>query len=329
MIYPKPLSKGECIGLVAPASPITKEERDQCIQVLEKLGFQVKLAEGLFGESLCEAHEKNRQGTKERGWSPNYLAGTARQRAKDLNQIFQDPQVQAVFCVRGGYGSAGVLPYLDYPKIRENPKIFVGYSDITAVHMALQKHCRLVTFHGPMVKSNFIGELRGYEWESLWNMIGKEGKMASEGKASFENPAGEKIQRIDGSDKESAAGILTGGNLSVFLRLAATGYLPDLRGKILFLEDINESVARIHMALIQMEQMGVFDQVEGILLGGFLDCGEGVEQMMAEFFQEHRVPVLKNICSDHRKNMGTLPLGAMCEIHAASGELCFCCGLTS
>lgn len=343
MIYPPPISKGDCIGLVAPASPISREERDACVQVLEELGFRVKLAEGLRaagGEGICGAEEDRMSGADEReitaAWYPRHLAGDARRRADDLNRMFHDQRIRAVFCVRGGYGSAGVLPFLDYRGIRRNPKIFAGYSDITAIHMALQRHSGLVTFHGPMVKSDLIARKGGaeqsmigsfaWQWERLWDMIGKDGPMALQGRAVFQNPEGEFIRILSGGirgDRLGVQGRLVGGNLSVLVRLGGTGYLPDMREKILFLEDLNETEARIHMDLIQLEQMGAFDQVRGILLGDFTDCGREAEQLLEWFFRGRRLPVLKNICSDHRAGMATLPLGAVCRMDTQKGTLMF------
>ncbi|MCI8893922.1 MAG: LD-carboxypeptidase [Lachnospiraceae bacterium] len=376
MIYPPPISKGDCIGLAAPASPISKEERDACVAALKELGFQVKLAGGLTG-SRGEGIRAGEEAGDHTIWHPRYLAGDARRRAEDLNRLFHDRRVRAVFCVRGGYGSAGILPYLDYRGIRQNPKVFVGYSDITAVHMALQKHSGLVTFHGPMVKSDLIKEPRPRQWERLWDMIGRDGAMAVQGKAVFQNPDGEEIERltgkelaceetehltgkglaceeterltgkelaceeieqISGRDREgrerqkawqhkgaagTVSGRLAGGNLSVFARLAGTGYLPDLKGRILFLEDVNETVPRLHMNLLQLEQMGIFNQVQGVLLGGFTGCGQEAGALLDSFFGDRRMPVLKNIRSDHREDMGTLPMGAMCQLNPREGKCTF------
>ena len=334
MLYPPPLSKGDCIGLVALASPISKAERDGCVKILTELGFQVRLSKGLRGENgACLRPE---EGGGHSGLS--YLAGDARQRADELNQMFHDRRIQAVFCVRGGYGSAELLPFLDYRGIRRNPKIFVGYSDMTAIHLALQCRSGLVTFHGPMVKSNLIGpkfqeerpksqeEREGwhtYQWESLWKMIGRDGELADSGRAVFQNPPGEKIRFLCGPDTGRIRGTLAGGNLSVLVKLAGTGYLPGLQGKILFLEDVGESAARIHMNLIQLEQMGVFHKVQGVLLGDFTGCGAEVEEMLEYFFRDKRITVLENIHSDHRPGMGTLPLGAFCEIWPANRRLVF------
>lgn len=317
MIYPQPLAPGACVGLIAPASPVTPQERRNCEICLRSLGFRV-----ITGESL--KRDDNLYG---------YLAGTAIDRANDINYMFADPGVEAIFCVRGGYGSSQVLPYLDYDCIRRNPKIFVGYSDVTSLHTVLQRYCGLVTFHGPMVKPDLCRQTRmdEYTLRSLFTALS--------GKASwvFENPPGEKLRVLVPG---YAQGILTGGNLSVLARSLGTPYAPNADGKILFLEDNGESVSRIHMYLMQMQYAGMFQDVRGILLGDFTDCsgaamdtsgsaekssGSGqlwtIEKLLEDFFKKLRIPVIGNVCSDHRYPMGTLPFGMFCVIETPEGEI--------
>lgn len=308
-------------GLIAPASPITPGEHIKCVKVLEQLGFTV--AEG---ESLKQ--DENKYG---------YLAGEARKRAKDVNDMFADPQVEAIFCTRGGYGSMELLEYLDYELIAANPKIFVGYSDITSLHTAFAKYCGFVTFHGPMVKPDLLSVIEDgqesdndekmeqekeaelkYMMESLqaaWD-FGRKG-------ITFQNPTGEKIRVLNQGRTKAGyvEGRLFGGNLSVLARLLGTVFSPVGNGEILFLEDIGESISRIHMCLIQMKLAGMFQGVQGILLGDFTDCTNEkyddsleVEHFLQEWLEPLGIPVLCNICSDHRKPMGTLPLGAWCHV---------------
>ena len=298
MIYPKPLNPGACVGLIAPSSPVTPKERVRCVESLEALGFSV-----IVGKSL--ARDDNLHG---------YLAGNASDRAEDVNGMFADPAVDAVFCVRGGYGSSQLLPYLDYDRIYRNPKVFVGYSDVTSIHTALQKFCHLVTFHGPMVRPDLGGtvETDRYTLRSLYE--------ACSGKSPwfFENPPGEAFWTIASGCGE---GPLTGGNLSVLARAIGTSYAPWTCGKILFLEDIGESIPRIHMYLTQMQYAGAFYGVQGILLGNFTDCGGdvwSVEKLLAEFLKPLGIPVIGNVFSDHRSPMGTLPLGGWCRMRAGA-----------
>ncbi len=303
MNIPKPLRQGACVGLIGPGSPITQEQRLRCRQKLEEMGFSV-----VFGEHLQK--DENLYG---------YLAGSAMDRASDLNNMFADSRIEAVFCTRGGYGSTQLLPYLDYECIRENPKVFVGYSDITALHTVFQRYCQMVTYHGPMVKSDFLwegknGSAEAYVWKSLWAACGMRDTLR------FQNPAGEKLTVIR---EGCARGKLLGGNLSVLARSLGTVYGPAREECILFLEDVGESLPRIHMYLTQMKYAGIFDGAKGVLLGDFTGCDNRdydesltTEAFLRDWFSESRVPVIGNVCSDHRIPMGTLPLGAHCRMEA-------------
>ena len=318
VIFPPKLSPKAVIGLVAPSSPISQEEKKKCVAYLTQRGFQVVLSDTL-------QNNENLYG---------YLAGSTRRRASDLNKMFSNPEINAIFCVRGGYGSSEILPYLDYEMIQKNPKIFLGYSDITAIHMALQKYCGFVTFHGPMVHTEFCkdwkkkkqwveqekeswqqekDDLHTYMWNSLFQACNK--------KYSYEffNLFPEDFQPLF---QGTAQGILTGGNLSVLVRLLGTPYLADFQDKILFLEDVGEPLSKIHMNFIQLEQAGVFEKINGILLGDFTDCHNKkyddsvqVEEILKKYIQKYKIPTLGNVCSDHRGVVGTLPIGSVCKIH--------------
>lgn len=298
MYFPKALEPGACVGLIAPASPVSHQERVQCEAKLWELGFSV-----VTGEAL--GRDENRYG---------YLAGSAKARAEDLNRMFADERVEAVFCVRGGYGSAQILKYLDYASIRRNPKIFVGYSDITALHSVLQRYCGLVTFHGPMVRPNLLPEPDAYTLENLMAACSMEDFL------EYVSPVGEETYVIR---EGCAQGVLVGGNLSVLARSLGTFYAPITDEKILFLEDVGECIPRIHMYLTQMKEAGIFHNVAGVLLGDFTDCtNQGYDESLTVkdflhiWFSQLKVPVIGNICSDHRRPMATLPFGAVCRINA-------------
>ena len=308
MRYPKPLKQGAVVGLVAPSSPVENQECIDCEKRLREMGFQVIVAKSL------------KRGAKIWG----YLAGEARERAEEMNEMFQNPQVEAVFCIRGGYGSSQLLEYLDYETIRRNPKVFVGFSDITSLHSVFQRYCDFVTFHGPMVKSNFLDGPGSEEWEymvsSLW-------KACSGRPFFFQNPGNERMETVT---LGQASGRLTGGNLSVLAKSLGTPYEPDFQDAILFLEDVGETVPRIDMYLTQLYHAGVFHRVRGVLLGDFTDCtnhafepGLMVKDFLREWFGGQKVPVLGNLYSDHRKVMGTLPMGAMCWMDAGDQRVMF------
>lgn len=314
MIFPKSLQKGDCVGIIAPSSSVTPQEHILCVKILEEKGYTV-----LEGKTL--KNDISLYG---------YLAGDAKKRAEDINEMFANPKIKAIFCTRGGYGSAELLEYLNYDMIAQNPKIFVGYSDITSIHMVLQKYCKLITFHGPMVKSDFLTITEGEE-EDITKRIKREADhiymMESLYAACnmkhflvFKNAPGQELQVI----KEGCArGRLVGGNLSVLVRSLGTPYAPDFKGNILFLEEIGESIPKIHMSLLQMYHAGIFKEINGILLGDFTECmnkefdsERKVQDFLKTWFLRLEVPIIGNVSSDHRFPMGTLPLGAWCEIKA-------------
>lgn len=305
MVFPEMLRPGDTIGLAAPAFPVTKEKRDAGAALLEGMGYHIAMGECL--KKLCNFH--------------GYLAGGARERAEDLNRLFREPQVRAIFCVRGGYGSAHILKYLDYGAIRRNPKIFVGYSDITNLHAVLNQLCGLVTFHGPMVASNMVPAFDGYSRESLWRMMG----MRPGEEIEFENPR--KKPAIGSLRPGRAEGIITGGNLSLVMGGIGTFYQLDTRGKILFLEDVEECIPRLDMFITHLEYAGLMDGIAGLVLGDFDGCDNArydgsylIEEFLRDRFQDYRVPVLYHVASDHSKPMGTIPLGAWCRMEAGDGS---------
>ena len=310
MNIPKPLNPGDTIGLVSPAFPIKPEECDQCVRVLEQMGYQVK--RGFCLERMLNIH--------------GYLAGDAISRADDINRMFADSGIKAVFCTRGGYGSSHIMPYLDFDLIRRNPKIFVGYSDITNLHTAFQMFCKLVTFHGPMVYSNMLSHFDPYTSESLWKTLDF-GKTPAE-PLEFHNPPGENgfVTLRDGV----AEGILAGGNVALLARACGTFFQLDGRGKILFLEDVDESIPVLDMYLTQMEYAGVFQGVRGILLGDFTGCNNDrydgnykIHNFFQDRFSSYKIPVISNICSGHGKPMGTLPMGSICRIDGRKKKIVF------
>lgn len=356
MIYPEHLKKGDLVGLVAPAFPITADKVRGCVTALEALGLRVKVGEtlgqvcGPYEEMQAELEEIQRQRLEEqasgekqlercpqqlaacrasegdinmKGYLESaYLGGHPKQRAEDINRMFADPEIKAVLCARGGYGSAQIMRYLDYELIRRNPKILAGFSDITNLLNALVEKSGLVTYHAPMVASNMVDApfdaySRGsYETAmfSDWDRI------------DFMNPSERPMECWAGGRGE---GILTGGNVTVYARMCGTFYQPDTRGKILFLEDVGEEVSSIDMYLTQMDNAGMFDEICGLVLGDFNDCenrynsGYSVEQMLKDRFADRGIPVLAHVRSGHERPMGTLPIGAWCEIDADAGTLCF------
>ena len=212
--------------------------------------------------------------------------------------------------------------FLDYEVIRSNPKVFMGYSDITNFHVVLNQRCNLITFHGPMVSSNLLEDFDPFTEKVLRNalMLGRTNSML------LENPPGEEFQRVQAG---FAAGRLCGGNLSLVCSLLGTPYELDTRDKIFFLEDVNESTAHVDRYFHQLRQAGKFDAAAGVLIGDFagqsnpLDPAYLVDELVEEFFAGGEKPVLANVKSGHCKPMSTLPLGAVCELDAGAKEVYF------
>ncbi len=308
MVFPEMLKPGDTIGLAAPAFPVSREKRDAGASLLEGMGYKVAMGDCL--KNLYNFHE--------------YLAGGARERAEDLNRLFRDPQVKAIFCARGGYGSAHILKYLDYDAIRANPKIFVGYSDITNLHVVFNQLCGLVTFHGPMLATEMVPELDPYSRESLFAALGMRPGEALE----FHNPDSKPQIRM--LRPGSATGQIVGGNLSLVIGGMGTFYQLDTRGKILFLEDVEESIPRLDMYITHLENAGLMDEVAGIVLGEFYKCSNerydasyDLETFLHDRFSGYSVPVMYHVASDHSSPMGTLPLGAVCRIDGERERLVF------
>lgn len=332
-IYPKQLKQGDLVGLVAPSFPISETKLKRCIRALEALGLRVKVGETLqrtsrsfekieAGEEL-QPEEKKEVSEDLYGYLETaYLGGSPKKRAEDLNRMFADSEIKAVLCARGGYGSAQIMKYLDFELIRRNPKILAGFSDITNLLNGIGQKCNLVTYHAPMVASNMVdAEFDTYSRHSYEEALFSDWK-----EIIFRNPPDYPLKRLAGGKAE---GELVGGNVTVFARMTGTFYQPDTAGKILFLEDVGESVASLDMYITQMDNAGVFDGIRGLLLGDFNDCENKycsaytVEDLLKDRFAERGIPVLAHLRSGHQRPMATLPIGAWCSMDADSGEIRF------
>ncbi len=213
MIHPVPLKKGDKIALIAPSSPVAEERIKPAANAMEALGFEV-----VIGESCTS---KN-----------GFLAGEDKIRAHDINMMFADKSIKGIFAMRGGYGSARILDLLDYKTIRKSPKVFAGYSDITALHVALNQKCDLITFHAPMPASEFYEGVDEYTMSFFKRNI-----FCNDSLGIMENPKGQKIETLI---RGKAEGRITGGNLTLLASSIGTKYEVDTKGKILFLEDVDE-----------------------------------------------------------------------------------------
>lgn len=310
LIRPRRLAPGQTIGIVAPSSAPNEPERIRfAIETVESLGFKVQPGPHLY----------DREG---------YLAGADAARADDLNAMFADDSVDAIWCVRGGYGASRILPALDYSLMRRRPKALIGYSDITALHMAIHRHAGLVTFHGPVALRAFTPYTRDELKRVLWSadtpvhLGGPPPFERSEGRVDWDN-------RVTTLQPGKARGHLLGGNLCLMSHLVGTPYLPDLRGAILFLEDVEEAYYRIDRMLTQLWLSGALAGVAGMAFGKFTGCepsafflqNRSLEDILAERFRALGIPAVSGLMIGHIEDQTTLPVGCLAELDADAGTL--------
>ncbi|WP_308367453.1 MULTISPECIES: LD-carboxypeptidase [unclassified Microbulbifer] len=304
---PARLRTGMTIGLVSPASNVWENEDIRfAMDVVKSLGFEVKEGTHLY--------QRNQ-----------YLAGSDEDRAADLNAMFADSGVDAVFCLRGGYGSARILPLLDYRTIADNPKVLLGYSDITALLNAIHRHTGLITFHGPIAAQNFTD----YTLEEFRKvLVNSRAPVPLGAPPPFDGGPGrvERKNRITRFRGGRARGRLVGGNLSLVASLLGTPYEPDFRGRILFLEDVEEAPYRIDRMLTQLRLAGKLEQVAGIVFGKFTETDTdentfSVEQVLRDRTAGLAVPVVRGLMIGHVEDQTIVPVGAMAELDGDKGSL--------
>lgn len=293
------LKKGDTIGLVAPASFVSMEDLESAIENLIKIGFKIKVGKNV---------------TK-RWYS---FAGKDIERADDINNFFKDPDVKAIMCVRGGYGSTRLLDLLDYKEISKNPKPLIGYSDITSLLLALYKKCKIKSYHGPMAVSNFSGD---FDKETLNNFL----KVLTEN--VFDYVIENFNEDIGFYNSLKGEGVLVGGNLAVLVSNIKNEYDIDYKDKILFIEEISESTYKIDRMLWQLKNSGILEQVSGIILGDFKNCERSSEYDMSlkevfdSHFKELKKPICYNLKSGHCKPMLTLEFGGTYRIDGEKKEI--------
>ena len=302
---PQPLAKGDIVGLVSPSGASSERLSLQLAQeAMQALGFNVKTG----------AHYAARRG---------YLAGTDVERAADINTMFADRQVKAIVCVRGGSGAARLLPLLDYNVIRQNPKVLLGYSDITALHCAIQARTGLVTFHGPIAS----GSWNRFNVDQFERLFFKRELMHYQNAIDAEDELVARKNRTVTLAGGKAQGELLGGNLTVLTALAGSPYLPDFTGKILFLEDVSEAPYRIDRMFSTLKLMGALDKVAGFIFGQCTDCepGDGygsltLDQIFDDYLLPLKIPAYRGAMIGHIREQFIVPIGAKVEMDADSGS---------
>ena len=302
----KALRPGDTIAVTAPAG-WTKTDYSAVAQSLEQLGYHV----------IFEPTVKMRDG---------FTSGTAEERAEELNTLFADDSIDAILCLKGGYGSAAMLDMLDYDMIAEHPKLFIGFSDITVLHTALNQKAGLVTIHGPMMSTLHPPEVA----ESSTNEDGSDEAVPGTADYSWtqflkgitlntapgepEMPEGRSLEGIVAG---KASGKLVGGNLSMIVSLVGTDHQLDGMGCILFLEETHEDAYRIDGMLLQLYQSGLLDRVDGIVYGNFNSCWDGdlrVEQVLEKYAVMVGKPAIKGLPAGHAGANMFLPLGVEAQI---------------
>ncbi|MDZ7642205.1 MAG: LD-carboxypeptidase [Desulfurivibrio sp.] len=298
--WPPPLAAGDTIGICAPAGPVRDRQAAEAgLRLLRQAGFQLRLQPGLLD--------------RHRG----YLAGDDQQRATELHDLWRDPTVKALLALRGGYGCLRLLELLDWELMATYDKLLIGFSDLTVLHAALNRRCRLISLHGPMITT-----LAGAETATLEHFFATlTGKRALDGsRLRIRRPAELEILRPG-----RATGPLAGGNLTCLSHLLGTGWEPELDGAILLLEDIGEAAYRLDRALTQLALSGRLAGVAAVILGEFSDCRqvEEIWQRVLELTGDH-VPVWANFPAGHGRRNLALPLGATIELDSRRQELRCC-----
>jgi muramoyltetrapeptide carboxypeptidase len=291
-IRPPRLKRGDTIGIVAPASPFDRKIFFQGLHILQSMGFQTRLPDGIF--------EKN-----------GYLAGSDLHRAGLVMRLFEDQSVNALVCAKGGFGSLRILPLLDFDIIRQNPKVFVGHSDITALLAAITAQSGLVTFHGPVVTT--LANAPEKTCSSLLTAISSNTIVA--------------LKPIGGIALKTgrASGRVIGGNLTTLCHMLATPFEPRFENHILFLEDRGEAHYRIDRMLFQMKLAGCFKGVAGLVLGSFEACGslDGIFKIFEEHFKDIPAPILAGFDVGHGQQNMTIPNGLDATLDADKQILSF------
>lgn len=302
MIRPEPLKKGDKIGLIGTCSPPRIERIEPAVNWIKSLGIDV-----VIGKSVYENH--------------GYLCGEDKVRADDLNNMFSDKDIKAIFIVRGGYGCSRILDLVDYDNIRKNPKIFAGYSDVTALHIAINQKCKMTTFHTPMACTEFYKNIDDYTLKSFIECIFRSSKTEK-----IYNPKeqGGFISLVKGN----ACGEIVGGNLSIVASLMGTPYEIDTKGKILFLEDIDEAPYKIDRMLMQLKLGNKFKDANGIILGAWKGCESidlsrslALKDVFEEIIAPENKPTILNVCCGHVLPTMSIPLGDKFYINSDTLEI--------
>lgn len=282
-LKPPKLRQGETVGVIAPAGPVTPQEIQPGIKLLESFGYKV----------IISPHLYQRQG---------YVAGDDEARLKDLNFMLDNKDVKVIFCARGGYGTLRLLEKIDFELIRRNPKIIVGYSDITALLLAIYKKTGLVTFHGTTVRE--LSKNRNRNLESFLDLVSSD--------KTWEVNLSKGKTLVPGKVK----GTLLGGNLSLISHLLGTPFMPSLKKSILFVEEKEEPLYRIDRMMTHLRLSGQLKGLVGLIAGTFEGCGDivSINRVLSDTVSDLHVPVVSGLPVGHGLENISLPLGVQASL---------------
>lgn len=308
LLKPKRLKLGSQVGIVSPAgATFVRSDLDVVQDAVRSLGLIPRLA----------PHVLDRYG---------YLAGKDKDRADDINQFFADSQVDIILPLRGGWGCSRILPYLDYELIRRNPKIIVGFSDVTSLILGITANTNLVTFHGP----NGFSSWNPAQTENFRQVLFAAQAFVFQNLKDPED-ADRLMQvkyRIGTINPGRARGRLIGGNLSVLSAIAGSPYLPDMTGAILFLEDTNENIYRLDRLMTQLKLAGILNKLAGFIFGQCPGCAPDadygsltLEEVIMDHIQPLNIPAWYGAMIGHIDTILTLPIGLEVEIDAKAGTI--------
>ncbi len=291
-VTPPRLMPGDTVGIAAPSSPFDDDLFYRGAEILKSMGFRTLVPDNIFRKK-------------------GYLAGSDALRAEVLNRLFADRTVKAVMCARGGFGSMRILPMLDFEAIRKNPKIFIGFSDISALLWGIYRTCGLAVFHGPVITT--LGHADMKTRESLSAILLSDRIPEIRPEKGITLGAG------------TASGPVIGGNLTTLCHLLGTAFAPDFREHILLLEDRGEAPYRIDRMLTQMKLAGCFERLAGLVLGSFESCGKAddIFRIVRNIFKEKKIPILAGIDAGHGTLNITVPFGIRATLDADRQVLLF------
>ena len=303
VLKPPLLRRGDVIGLGSPASaPSSSEMIEKGVKYLERCGYAIRV-----GPHAAKVH--------------GYLAGTDEERAADFNGMVRDKSVRAIIAVRGGYGTPRLLPLIDYRALKRQPKIIVGYSDITALQLAIFHKIGLVTFSGPMAGVEMSDGIDPYTEENFWRIITSKSKIGE-----LSNPPGEHLKILRRGKK---AGRILGGNFATALSLLKTPFAPDFAGSLLVLEDVDEAPHRVDRMLSQLANAHILERIAGLVFGKFTDCIPSdpskpyipIDQVLENAAQGLKCPVVGNFQYGHLPRKMTVPFGLRTKLDAEKGSI--------